>query len=177
MGARSETGTWRHSRTLAPRQPLVLGSITACLASTPQAGQPPTHHTLRGLNMFIAMNRFRIALGREAEFEEIWRNRDSHLDEMGAFRSSTCFGVPATRSAPSTHPTRSGTIGNRSKTGPSRRTFAPHTRARVRRPGFISGIRNSKGSKRCSNRDLSRRATFGASRQRAIRVSLGTAAQ
>nr|MCS5618895.1 antibiotic biosynthesis monooxygenase [Myxococcota bacterium] len=36
--------------------------------------------------MFIAMNRFRIALGREADFEEVWRSRESHLDEMPGFR-------------------------------------------------------------------------------------------
>ena len=36
--------------------------------------------------MFIAMNRFRIARGREAEFEKIWRERDSHLDEVDGFR-------------------------------------------------------------------------------------------
>ena len=36
--------------------------------------------------MFIAMNRFRIALGRETEFEEIWRNRESHLDQVPGFR-------------------------------------------------------------------------------------------
>jgi len=36
--------------------------------------------------MFIAMNRIRIALGREAEFEEIWRTRDSHLDEVPGYR-------------------------------------------------------------------------------------------
>lgn len=36
--------------------------------------------------MFIAMNRFRIALGREQDFEEIWRKRESHLDEMPGFR-------------------------------------------------------------------------------------------
>ena len=29
--------------------------------------------------MFIAMNRFRIAPGREAEFIEVWRQRDSRL--------------------------------------------------------------------------------------------------
>jgi heme-degrading monooxygenase HmoA len=29
--------------------------------------------------MFVAMNRFTIVPGREAEFEEIWRTRDSHL--------------------------------------------------------------------------------------------------
>jgi heme-degrading monooxygenase HmoA len=35
--------------------------------------------------MFIAMNRFRIAKGREAEFEKIWRERDSHLDSVPGF--------------------------------------------------------------------------------------------
>ncbi len=36
--------------------------------------------------MFIAMNRFRIALGREQDFEQIWRSRDSHLDRVPGFR-------------------------------------------------------------------------------------------
>ena len=36
--------------------------------------------------MFIAMNRFRIVRGREAEFERIWSERDSHLDEAPGFR-------------------------------------------------------------------------------------------
>lgn len=35
--------------------------------------------------MFIAMNRFRIALGREEEFEQIWRDRDTHLPDMPGF--------------------------------------------------------------------------------------------
>ena len=34
---------------------------------------------------FIAMNRFRIALGREAEFEQIWRERESNLPGMAGF--------------------------------------------------------------------------------------------
>lgn len=34
---------------------------------------------------FIAMNRFRIAPGREAEFEEIWRSRESHLPGLAGF--------------------------------------------------------------------------------------------
>jgi Uncharacterized enzyme involved in biosynthesis of extracellular polysaccharides len=34
---------------------------------------------------YIAMNRFRIALGREAEFEDIWRNRESRLKELPGF--------------------------------------------------------------------------------------------
>ena len=37
--------------------------------------------------MYIAMNRFRIAPGREEEFVEIWRNRDSYLDGVPGFES------------------------------------------------------------------------------------------
>jgi len=36
--------------------------------------------------MFIAMNRFRIVKGREAEFERIWKERDSHLEDVPGFR-------------------------------------------------------------------------------------------
>ena len=36
--------------------------------------------------MFIAMNRFRIAPGFEETFEELWRRRDSYLDEVPGFR-------------------------------------------------------------------------------------------
>ena len=36
--------------------------------------------------MYIAMNRFRIAPGREEVFEEIWRNRDSRLSGVPGFR-------------------------------------------------------------------------------------------
>jgi len=34
------------------------------------------------------MNRFRIAAGREDEFVQVWRERDSYLDEAAGFR---CF--------------------------------------------------------------------------------------
>ncbi|PWE33367.1 antibiotic biosynthesis monooxygenase [Maritimibacter sp. 55A14] len=36
--------------------------------------------------MFIAMNRFRVAKGKEADFEEVWRSRRTRLDEMAGFR-------------------------------------------------------------------------------------------
>ncbi|HYE35056.1 antibiotic biosynthesis monooxygenase [Methylocaldum sp.] len=36
--------------------------------------------------MFIAMNRFKIALGKESEFVAIWRNRETYLDEVPGFR-------------------------------------------------------------------------------------------
>ena len=37
--------------------------------------------------MFVAMNRFKVAKGQEAEFEAIWRNRDSRLGEVPGFES------------------------------------------------------------------------------------------
>ncbi len=36
--------------------------------------------------MYIAMNRFRIVPGSEAEFETVWRTRDSHLKSVPGFR-------------------------------------------------------------------------------------------
>lgn len=35
--------------------------------------------------MYIAMNRFRVAVGSESEFETIWRNRDSSLAQVPGF--------------------------------------------------------------------------------------------
>jgi heme-degrading monooxygenase HmoA len=35
--------------------------------------------------MFIAMNRFKVRKGAEADFEQVWLNRDSHLDEVPGF--------------------------------------------------------------------------------------------
>lgn len=37
--------------------------------------------------MFIAMNRFKIAQGREQDFVEIWRNRDTFLQEVPGFKT------------------------------------------------------------------------------------------
>ena len=36
--------------------------------------------------MFIAMNRFRIVLGKEKEFEDVWKNRDTHLKNVTGFK-------------------------------------------------------------------------------------------
>ena len=35
--------------------------------------------------MYIAMNRFRIALGRESDFIAVWKNRDSQLESVPGF--------------------------------------------------------------------------------------------
>ncbi|MEK1894822.1 MAG: antibiotic biosynthesis monooxygenase [Rhizobium sp.] len=35
--------------------------------------------------MYIAMNRFKVAMGSEADFEDVWRNRDSSLSQVPGF--------------------------------------------------------------------------------------------
>ncbi|MEM6627673.1 MAG: antibiotic biosynthesis monooxygenase, partial [Pseudomonadota bacterium] len=35
--------------------------------------------------MFIAMNRFKIVPGQEGAFEEVWRSRETHLEEVPGF--------------------------------------------------------------------------------------------
>lgn len=37
--------------------------------------------------MFIAMNRFKVAKGSEADFEDVWKTRRTRLDEMEGFVS------------------------------------------------------------------------------------------
>ena len=44
--------------------------------------------------MFIAMNRFRIARGFEAGFEQVWRQRDSYLSEVPGFKSFSLLKGP-----------------------------------------------------------------------------------
>ncbi|SFI72084.1 antibiotic biosynthesis monooxygenase family protein [Aerobium aerolatum] len=36
--------------------------------------------------MYIAMNRFKVKIGLETDFEDVWRNRDSSLSSMKGFR-------------------------------------------------------------------------------------------
>ncbi|MEM9420914.1 MAG: antibiotic biosynthesis monooxygenase [Pseudomonadota bacterium] len=36
--------------------------------------------------MFIAMNRFKIVKGSEADFEQVWASRDSHLESVPGFK-------------------------------------------------------------------------------------------
>lgn len=37
-------------------------------------------------SMYIAMNRFRIALGKEQEFIDVWKNRNTHLESVPGFK-------------------------------------------------------------------------------------------
>lgn len=36
--------------------------------------------------MYLTMNRFKVKLGQEATFEEVWKSRDSHLQTVPGFR-------------------------------------------------------------------------------------------
>jgi len=49
--------------------------------------------------MFIAMNRFRIAAGREPEFEKMWRQRESYLDAVEGFRDFKLLRGPSEEGA------------------------------------------------------------------------------
>ena len=52
-----------------------------------------------GVSLYIAMNRFRIHEGREEDFEKVWTERESHLDEVPGFvefhllRGATAEGI------------------------------------------------------------------------------------
>ena len=35
--------------------------------------------------MYIAINRFQIVLGKENDFEILWKERDTHLDQVPGF--------------------------------------------------------------------------------------------
>lgn len=45
--------------------------------------------------MFIAMNRFKVTPGQEAEFERVWRERDSYLNTMPGFMEFHLLKGPA----------------------------------------------------------------------------------
>ena len=45
--------------------------------------------------MFIAMNRFKVALGSEADFENVWTSRDSHLSGVPGFTAFHLLRGPA----------------------------------------------------------------------------------
>ena len=49
--------------------------------------------------MYIAMNRFRIAPGHEQDFEDLWKNRKSYLDEVSGFRDFSLLKGPADEDA------------------------------------------------------------------------------
>lgn len=45
--------------------------------------------------MFVAMNRFKIASGREEDFINIWKNRETYLDTVPGFKEFHLLRGPA----------------------------------------------------------------------------------
>ena len=45
--------------------------------------------------MYIAMNRFKIKLGSEQDFIDIWKNRDSYLDSVPGFKEFNLLQGPS----------------------------------------------------------------------------------
>ena len=37
--------------------------------------------------MFVAMNRFKILIGKENDFEKVWKSRETHLDKVPGFQN------------------------------------------------------------------------------------------
>jgi heme-degrading monooxygenase HmoA len=54
-----------------------LPDYASCYVLRPSGREDPL--------MFIAMNRFRVAKGSEAAFEQVWMSRDSHLEKVPGF--------------------------------------------------------------------------------------------
>jgi hypothetical protein len=77
--------------------------------------------------MFIAMNRFRVAKGSEAAFEQVWLSRDSHLEKVPGFVEFHLLKGPRLRITASTPPTRSGKAVLYLKRGPNQRRSGQHT--------------------------------------------------
>ena len=97
--------------------------------------------------MFIAMNRFRVAKGSEADFEQVWASRDSHLDKVPGFVE---FHLLKGAEAEDHTLYASHTVWEdppASKPGPNRRLSAPRTAGQGATSRCIWIPRNSKGLK------------------------------
>jgi heme-degrading monooxygenase HmoA len=44
--------------------------------------------------MFIAMNLFKVKPGQETAFEDVWKNRDTHLREVPGFQAFSLLKGP-----------------------------------------------------------------------------------
>jgi heme-degrading monooxygenase HmoA len=67
----------------------------AALAPCHGGRQHPTTQDEKDDPMFVAMNRFRVTPGAEAEFEQVWKTRDSHLQAVPGFLEFRLLRGPA----------------------------------------------------------------------------------
>jgi heme-degrading monooxygenase HmoA len=54
----------------------------------------PTPRKEKEISMYIAMNRFKVAKGKEADFETVWRSRKRYLHELDGFMEFTLLRGP-----------------------------------------------------------------------------------
>ena len=97
--------------------------------------------------MYIAMNRFRVAKGSEADFEALWLGRDSHLGGVPGFVEFHLLKGPSARTTCSTPRTRSGAPSRISRPGPARRRSALRTGKLAAGSRSISTTRSSRASR------------------------------
>jgi hypothetical protein len=71
--------------------------------------------------MFIAMNRFRVAKGSKAAFEQVWLSRDSHLEKVPGFVEFHLLNGPRRTISPFIPPTPSGKTASCLRLGPNPR--------------------------------------------------------
>jgi heme-degrading monooxygenase HmoA len=74
-----------HIHLLTKLTPRISDANAAAQSRQPLALYPLQPSSVGGHLMFIAMNRFRVAKGAEAAFEQVWTSRDSHLDQVPGF--------------------------------------------------------------------------------------------
>jgi hypothetical protein len=98
--------------------------------------------------MFIAMNRFRVAKGSEAAFEQVWMSRDSHLDKVPGLWSFTFSRAPRLRITPSMPLTRCGKAGLCSRHGPNQR----RSRVGHSKPLYLDHLQFERCARQCAAR-------------------------
>ena len=103
---------------------------------------------------FIAMNRFKVRHGYEAEFEAMWAKRQSRLREMKGFCEFRLLKGRRARGTVSIPVMSSGPAVKISRPGPARNSFA----MRIAMPGMAGratrfwGRRSSRDSRRSCTR-------------------------
>ena len=101
--------------------------------------------------MFIAMNRFRVAKGSEAAFEQVWMSRDSHLEKVPGFVEFHLLKGPKLKTIRSTPPTQSGKTARPLKRGQDQRRSVQHIIGQGITSRCIWITHSSRGS-RCARR-------------------------
>ena len=97
--------------------------------------------------MYIAMNRFRVAKGSEAAFEQVWLSRDTHLDKVPGFVEFHLLRGPELEDHTLYASHTVWATMRRSRPGPNRMPFVPRTRGPATPSRPISAIPSSRASR------------------------------